>query len=142
MKFAIKPYCMKPATKQYLWPLWPSEVPDSKSKPALIQRKPDGTIFALDIAHISNRAIHKIIAVGTDMKEVYAKVERYYDKQFDSIMEYFMLQMESQIGRPGAQVRNFTLEFSEHMREAHGTATAYGIATEILDEEMRLNGVV
>ena len=130
---------MKPAIKQYLWP---SEVRHSESKPVLIQRKPDGTIYALDIVHIANRAILKMIAVGTDMKEVYAKVELYYDRLLNGVIESILKLQESQLERSGANVRNRTPEFIENMRDVHGVATAYDIATEVLDDEMRLNEVV
>ena len=129
----------KIAIKQYLWP---SEVRNSENKPVLIQRKPDGTIFALDIVHVSNRAILKMIAAGTDMKEVYAKVELYYDRQLNSVVDAIMTLQEAQFKRTGANVRNHTNEFIENMRDIHGTVGTYGIARGILDEEMILNEVV
>lgn len=108
----------------------------------LIQRKPDGTIFALDIVHVSNRAILKMIAAGTDMKEVYAKVELYYNRQLNSVVDAIMMLQNSQLERSGAHVSNRTPEFIEDMRETHGAATTYDIAREILGEEMILNEVV
>ena len=128
----------KTANRQYLWP---SEVRHSENKPVLIQRKPDGTIFALDIVHISNRAILKMIAAGTDKKEVYAKVELYYDRQLNSAVDAIIMLQESRLERSVAHVRNRTPEFIENMYEAHG-ATTYDIAREILAEEMLLNEVV
>ena len=130
---------MKIAIKQHLWP---SEVRHSENKPVLIQRKPDGTFFALDIVHISNRAILKMIAAGTDMKEVYAKVELYYDRQLNSVLDAILRLQDSQLERSGAHVRNRTPEFIENMRGVHGTAATCNIAREILDDEMRLNEVV
>ena len=129
----------KTANKQYLWP---SEVRHSENKPVLIQRKPDGTIFALDIVHVSNRAILKMIAAGTDMKEVYAKVELYYDRQLNSVLDAIMTLQKYQLERSGAHVRNRTAEFIENMRNMHGTVGTYDTAREILDDEMRLNEVV
>ena len=128
----------KIAIKQYLWP---SEVRHSENKPVLIQRKPDGTIFALDIVHVSNRVILKMIAAGTDKKEVYTKVEMYYDRQLNSVLEAIMMLQETRLERSGAHVSNRTPEFIEDMREAHGAATTYDIARNILDEEMLLNEV-
>lgn len=113
-----------------------------ENKPVLIQRKPDGTIYALDIVHISNRAILKMIAAGTDKKEVYAKVELYYDRQLNSVLDCIIRLQEAKLERCGANVRNRTPEFIENMQEVHGTATTYGIAREILNEEMLLNEVV
>lgn len=128
----------KSANRQYLWP---SEVRHPENKPVLIQRKPDGTIFALDIAHVSNRAILKMIAAGTDKKEVYAKVELYYDRQLNSVVDAIMMLQESQLERSGAHVRNNTPEFIETMRDVHGAVGTYDIAREILDYEMLLNEV-
>jgi hypothetical protein len=128
----------KIAIKQYLWP---SEVRHSENKPVLIQRKPDGTIFALDIVHVSNRVIFKMIAAGTDKKEVYTKVEMYYDRQLNSVLEAIMMLQETRLERSGAHVSNRTPEFIEDMREVHGAATTYDIARNILDEEMLLNEV-
>ena len=127
----------KTDNKQYLWP---SEVRHSENKPVLIQRKPDGTIFALDIAHVSNRAILKMIAAGTDMKEVYAKVELYYDSQLNSVVDAIMMLQNAQLERSEANVRNRTPEFIENMRDMHGAVNTYDIARGILDEEMFLNG--
>lgn len=126
----------KPANRQYLWP---SEVRHSENKPVLIQRKPDGTIFALDITHVSNRAILKMIAAGTDMKEVYAKVELYYDRQLNSVVDSIMMLQNSQLERSGVHVRNHTPEFIENMRDMHGAVNTYDIDMGILDEEMFLN---
>jgi len=128
----------KIAIKQYLWP---SEVRHSENKPVLIQRKPDGTIFALDIVHVSNRVILKMIAAGTDKKEVYTKVEMYYDRQLNSVLEAIMMLQETRLERSGVHVSNRTPEFIEDMREVHGAATTYDIARNILDEEMLLNEV-
>ena len=127
----------KTANKQYLWP---SEVRHSENKPMLIQRKPDGTIFALDIVHVSNRAILKMIAVGTDMREVYAKVELYYDRQLNSVVDDIMRLQDFRLERSGAHhVHNRTPEFIEDMRTVQGAVGAYDIARGILDEEMLLN---
>ena len=122
--------------KQYLWP---SELKQAENKPSLIIKKPDGTIFALDIVHISNRVILKMIAAGTNMKEVYAKVELYYDRQLNSVVEAIMMLQKSQLERSRVNVRNRTPEFIENMRNMHGATGAYDIAREILDDEMLLN---
>lgn len=121
----------KNANRQYLWP---SEVRHSENKPVLIQRKPDGTIFALDIVHISNLAILKMIAAGTDKKEVYAKVELYYDRKLNSVVDAIMMLQESQL--------EWSAEFIENMRDMHGAVSAYDIARDILDDEILLNGAV
>lgn len=105
----------------------------------LIQRKPDGTIFALDIVHISNRVILKMIAVGTDMKEVYAKVELYYDRQLNGVMEDIMMLQKSQLEQSGAHVSNHTSEFIETIRDMQGAVGTYDIARELLDVEMLFN---
>ncbi len=129
----------KTANRHYLWP---SEVRHSENKPVLIQRKPDGTIFALDIVRVSNRAILKMIAAGTDKKEVYAKVELYYDRQLNGVVDAIMKLQEAQLERSEANVSNRTPEFIETMRDMHGAVGTYDIAREILDEEMLLNEVV
>lgn len=125
--------------KQYLWP---TGVKKAENKPVLIQRKPDGTIFALDIVHVSNRAILKMIAAGTDMKEVYAKVELYYNRQLNSVVDAIMMLQNFQLERSEANVRNRTPEFIEDIRDMHGAVNTYDIAREILDDAILLNGAV
>jgi hypothetical protein len=119
--------------------LWPTGVKEAENKPVLIIHKPDGTIYALDIAHISNRAILKMIAAGTDMKEVYAKVKLYYDRQLNSVVDDIMMLPEYQCERSGTNARNSIPEYIEIMRDMLGTMGTYDVARELYDVEMLLN---